>query len=68
MDHDHRALSRRTVRFATLNASLNRGIQGALVADPSTPDNVQARNAAETIQRVDHVLDHRLVWQGVRGA
>lgn len=46
-------LSRRTVRFATFNASLNRGTQGALVTDLSTPDNAQARNVAETIQRVD---------------
>ncbi|NGO13732.1 endonuclease/exonuclease/phosphatase family protein [Streptomyces sp. HC44] len=45
--------SRRAVRFATFNASLNRGTQGALVTDLSTPDNQQARNAAETIQRVD---------------
>ncbi|WP_171108483.1 MULTISPECIES: endonuclease/exonuclease/phosphatase family protein [Streptomyces] len=44
---------RRTVRFATFNASLNRAAEGALVTDLSTPDNVQARNAAETIQRVD---------------
>jgi hypothetical protein len=43
----------RTVRFATFNASLNRSAQGALVKDLSTPDNAQARNAAETIQRVD---------------
>ncbi|MEV7886145.1 endonuclease/exonuclease/phosphatase family protein [Streptomyces sp. NPDC002817] len=47
------ATGRRTVRFATFNASLNRGTQGALVTDLSTPDDVQARNAAETIQRVD---------------
>ncbi|MFF4269663.1 endonuclease/exonuclease/phosphatase family protein [Streptomyces sp. NPDC001536] len=47
------ATGRRTVRFATFNASLNRGTQGALVTDLSTPDNAQARNAAETIQRVD---------------
>ncbi|WP_246568311.1 hypothetical protein [Streptomyces flaveus] len=38
---------RRTVRFATFNASLNRGAQGALVTDLSTPDNQQARNAAD---------------------
>jgi hypothetical protein len=44
---------RRPVRFATFNASLNRGTQGALVTDLSTPGNVQAQNAAETIQRVD---------------
>ncbi|MFI9767894.1 endonuclease/exonuclease/phosphatase family protein [Streptomyces sp. NPDC052415] len=43
----------RAVRFATFNASLNRSAEGALVADLSTPDNVQARNVAETIQRVD---------------
>lgn len=43
----------RTVRFATFNASLNRGTQGALVTDLSTPDNAQARNVAETIQRVN---------------
>ncbi|WP_051744865.1 endonuclease/exonuclease/phosphatase family protein [Streptomyces yerevanensis] len=44
---------RRAVRFATFNASLNRGTQGALVTDLSTSGNQQARNAAETIQRVD---------------
>ncbi|MEV0174763.1 endonuclease/exonuclease/phosphatase family protein [Streptomyces sp. NPDC050803] len=43
----------RTVRFATFNASLNRATEGALVTDLSTPDNEQARNVAETIQRVD---------------
>jgi hypothetical protein len=42
-----------SVRFATFNASLNRSTQGALITDLSTPDNAQARNAAETIQRVD---------------
>ena len=41
------------VRFATFNASLNRGAEGQLVADLSTGDNQQARNVAETIQRVD---------------
>lgn len=44
---------RRSVRFATFNASLNRSTQGALITDLSTPDNAQARNVAETIQRVD---------------
>lgn len=39
------------VRFATFNASLNRGAQGELISDLSTPDNTQARNVAETIQR-----------------
>jgi hypothetical protein len=41
------------VRFATFNASLNRNVEGQLVADLSTPGNQQARNVAETIQRVD---------------
>ncbi len=40
------------VRFATFNASLNRNFAGQLIADLSTPGNQQARNAAETIQRV----------------
>ncbi|WP_433334579.1 endonuclease/exonuclease/phosphatase family protein [Spirillospora sp. CA-294931] len=39
------------VRFATFNASLNRGTEGALVTDLSTPDNAQARTVAEIIQR-----------------
>jgi Endonuclease/Exonuclease/phosphatase family len=39
-------------RFATFNASLNRSFAGQLIADLSTPTNQQARNAAETIQRV----------------
>ena len=39
-------------RFATFNASLNRSAAGQLIADLSTPTNTQARNAAETIQRV----------------
>ena len=40
------------VRFATFNASLNRNLAGQFVSDISTPNNVQAKNAAETIQRV----------------
>jgi Endonuclease/Exonuclease/phosphatase family len=40
------------VRFSTFNASLNRSAAGQLIADLSTPANTQARNAAETIQRV----------------
>ena len=40
------------VRFATFNASLNRNFAGQFVSDISTPANQQARNAAETIQRV----------------
>ena len=42
-----------TVRFSTFNASLNRNTAGQLVADLSTTTNAQARNAAETIQRVN---------------
>ena len=41
----------RTVRFATYNASLNRAAAGQLVRDLSTPDNIQARNIAEVLQR-----------------
>ena len=40
------------VRFATFNASLNRNVDGQLIADLSTPANQQAKNAAETIQRI----------------
>jgi hypothetical protein len=42
-----------TVRIATFNASLNRGSEGQLVRDLSTPDNDQARKVAEVIQRVN---------------
>ena len=41
----------RSVRFATYNASLNRGTEGRLVADLSTPDNAQAGAIAEVVQR-----------------
>ena len=40
------------VRFATFNASLNRGAAGQLVADLSTPNNAQAATVAEIVQRV----------------
>ena len=40
------------VRFATFNASLNRNFAGQLIVDLSTPANQQARNVAETIQRI----------------
>ena len=40
------------VRFSTFNASLNRNFAGQFVSDISTPNNQQAKNAAETIQRV----------------
>lgn len=49
--HDGHGSHRPTVRFATFNASLNRAAEGQLVSDLSTPGNLQARNAAETIQR-----------------
>ncbi|GAA3772027.1 endonuclease/exonuclease/phosphatase family protein [Plantactinospora mayteni] len=39
------------VRFATFNASLNRGAEGALRSDLSTPGNAQARTIAEIVQR-----------------
>jgi hypothetical protein len=39
------------VRFSTFNASLNRFFEGQLEGDLSTPDNQQAKNVAETIQR-----------------
>jgi hypothetical protein len=39
------------VRFATFNASLNRNTAGQLIADLSTPGNVQAQTVAEIIQR-----------------
>ena len=39
------------VRVATYNASLNRANQGELLADLSTPDDTQAQQVAEVIQR-----------------
>jgi hypothetical protein len=42
---------RRTWRLATFNASLNREAPGALIRDLSNPDNPQAKNVAEIIQR-----------------
>jgi len=41
------------LRFATFNASLNRGVEGQLVADLSTTGNAQAAAVAETIQRTN---------------
>jgi hypothetical protein len=41
-----------TVRFATFNASLNRNAAGQALANLSTPNDVQASNVAEIIQRV----------------
>jgi 3-phytase len=39
------------VRFSTFNASLNRFFEGQLADHLSTPNNQQAKNVAETIQR-----------------
>jgi 3-phytase len=39
-------------RFATFNASLNRSFAGQLIIHLSTPENQQAKNVAETIQRI----------------
>ncbi len=46
-------MTTRPVRFAQFNASLNRNAEGELVRDLSTPNNQQARNVAETIQRIN---------------
>ncbi len=43
---------RADARFATFNASLNRNLDGQLIGDLSTQTNQQAKNAAETIQRI----------------
>jgi hypothetical protein len=51
-DEAGRSGDERSVRFATFNASLNRAAEGELVADLSTPDDVQAQAVAEVIQRV----------------
>jgi 3-phytase len=48
---EQRGHSGDAVRFATFNASLNRGTAGQLRADLSTPDNAQARVIAEIVQR-----------------
>ena len=46
------APKRDDLRIATFNASLNRAAAGELVADLSTPDDPQAREVAEVVQRV----------------
>jgi hypothetical protein len=51
-DGADRSGDERSARFATFNASLNRAVEGELVADLSTPDDVQAQAVAEVIQRV----------------
>jgi hypothetical protein len=40
------------LRYATFNASLNRGAEGQLLADLATGEDPQIRNVAEIIQRV----------------
>jgi len=45
------AVSLDTARFASFNTSLNRSNEGELVQDLSTPDDQQAANVAEIIQR-----------------
>jgi hypothetical protein len=42
-----------SIRFAQFNASLNRNADGDLVRDLATPNNAQAKAAAEIIQRVN---------------
>ena len=46
------APKRDDLRIATFNASLNRAAAGELAADLSTPDDPQAREVAEVVQRV----------------
>ncbi len=57
------------VRFATFNASLNRATEGQLLRDLSTPDDAQARNVAEIVQRArpDVVLLQEFDYSGRRG-
>ncbi|WP_418275539.1 endonuclease/exonuclease/phosphatase family protein [Isoptericola jiangsuensis] len=45
--------TKKTLRVATYNLSLNRASEGELVDDLSTPDDAQARTVAEVIQRAD---------------
>jgi endonuclease/exonuclease/phosphatase family protein len=67
-EHSNHGDQHEPIRFATFNASLNRAAAGQLVTDLSTPDNAQAREVAEVIQRnrpdvllvneFDYVPDH----------
>ena len=52
-EHEHTMGTRDAVRFMTYNASLNRGTEGQLQADLTTPGNAQAQAVAEVIQRND---------------
>lgn len=58
------------VRFATFNASLNRGAAGELVRDLATPDDAQARAVAEIIQRTrpDVLLVNEFDYDEARAA
>ena len=47
------AAAAQELRVVTYNASLNRTTAGALIADLSTPHNVQAQKVAEILQRLD---------------
>ena len=51
--HFERQTATPTVRVATYNLSLNRSTAGELVADLSSPDDVQAQTVAEVIQRAN---------------
>ena len=44
-------MANQDIRFASFNVSLNRSESGELTTDLSTPDNKQAQNVAEIIQR-----------------
>lgn len=46
------AIADQTVRFATFNASLNRGEEGAMAAELAQPGSKQPASVAEVIQRV----------------
>jgi 3-phytase len=46
-------MTQTSIRFASFNASLNRNSAGQLITDLSTPNNTQAQNVAEIIQRTN---------------
>jgi 3-phytase len=46
-------MTQTSIRFASFNASLNRNSAGQLITDLSTPNNSQAQNVAEIIQRTN---------------
>lgn len=69
---DEPQMSETTVRFAAFNAYLNRPVEGGLIADLKTPDNVQAQKVAEIVQRTapDVLLlsefDYDVAGEGLR--